>query len=414
MSALRTVVVGAGQAGLQFAISLREAGDTGPILLIGDEPAAPYQRPPLSKAFLAGKVDAAGLLLRPPEALAAAGIDWRGGVRATAIDRAAARLETADGERIAYDRLVLATGVRNRRLALPGAELPGVLSVRTLADAVALQRVLPAARNVVVIGGGFIGLEVAALVATARGPDAMPIRVLEAAPRPLARAVSPEMSIEVIVRLAAAGVVIETGAAVAGIEGQAGAVAGVRLASGGLVPADLVIVGIGAEPNTELAADAGLAIDNGIAVDADLGTLDPAIAAIGDCASFPEARTGRRIRLESVQNAVDQGRYLAARYAGRPGPFAAVPWFWSDQGPLKIQIAGLTAGADLVLPRIDAAGATMLCFAGGRFLGAETINRPGDHMAARKLLAAGTDLDPAVAAAPAFDLRAAAGGRRQG
>ncbi|WP_235981641.1 NAD(P)/FAD-dependent oxidoreductase [Methylobrevis albus] len=414
MSSLRTVVVGAGQAGLQLALSLREAGETGPILLLGDEPSAPYQRPPLSKAFLADKVDAAGLLLRPPEALVAGGIEWRGGVRVEAIDRADARLETAGGERIAYDRLVLATGVRNRRLMLPGADLAGVLSVRTLADAVVLQQVLPAARDVVVIGGGFIGLEVAALVAAARGAGAAPVRVLEAAPRALARAASPAMSAEVTARLAAAGVVVEAGAAVAGLEGRDGRVAGVRLAAGDLVPADLVIVGIGAVPNTELAVGAGLVVDNGIAVDAELGTSDPAIAAIGDCASFPDARTGQRIRLESVQNAVDQARHLAARFAGRAGPYAAVPWFWSDQGPLKIQIAGLTAGADLVLPRIDAAGATMLCFAGGRFLGAETINRPGDHMAVRRLLAAGTELDPATAADPAFDLRAAAGGRRHG
>ena len=405
------VVLGAGQAGFQAAASLREAGFAGPLTLLGDEPCLPYQRPPLSKAYLAGKTDAEGLALRPAAYLAEHRIAYRPGVRAEAIDRAGRRLLTGDGP-VPYDHLILATGSRNRPLPVPGADLDGVRQLRGLADADALKADLARVRSVAVVGAGFIGLEFAA-VAAARG---LAVTVVEAAARPMARAVSAETGDFFRAAHAGAGVAFAFEAGVTEIRGAGGRATALRLADGREIAADLVLVGIGVLPNQEIAAEAGLAAGDGIRVDALLATDDPAVSAIGDCARFP-TRFARglaadgTVRIESVQNAIDQGRCLAARLAGRPASYDAVPWFWSDQGPDKLQIAGLAAPADRAVVRGAGNAFSVFRFRDGRLSAVESVNRAGDHMIARRLIAAGTPLTPDQVADPAFDLKGLALGR---
>jgi 3-phenylpropionate/trans-cinnamate dioxygenase ferredoxin reductase subunit len=400
------VVVGTGQAGFQLGASLRENGYAGPVTLVGEEPGLPYGRPPLSKAYMLGKTDAAGLRLRPEAYFAEHGLAVRAGERATAIDRPGRSLHLASGTALAYDHLVLATGARNRPLPVPGADLPGVHQLRDLAEADALKAALAEARNVAVVGAGFIGLEFAAVCAQ----KGLPVTVIEGLERPLARSVSPGMAALIEASHVAAGVRFLFGSAVAAIVGP-GRARAVALADGREVAADLVLVGIGVVPNQELAVAAGLAVENGIAVDAMLATDDPAISAIGDCASFPSPHAaGARVRIESVQNAVDGARCVAARLAGRPAAFDAVPWFWSDQGPLKLQIAGLCQPHDLAVRRGDpeAGGVSVFCYRDGRLAGVESLNRPADHMIARRLLQAGRFPSPDEAADPGFDLKALA------
>ena len=399
------VVVGTGQAGFQLGASLRENGYAGPVTLVGDEPGLPYGRPPLSKAYMLGKTDAAGLSLRPEAYFAEHRLSVRGGERAAAIDRAGRRLLLASGETLPYDHLVLAAGARNRPLPVPGADLPGVHQLRTLAEADALKAALAGATSVAVVGAGFIGLEFAAVCAQA----GMPVTVIEGLDRPLARAVSADMAALIEASHVAAGVRFLFGSAVSRIVGPERARA-VALADGREVAADLVLVGIGVIPNDALAASAGLRVENGVAVDAMLATEDPAISAIGDCASFPSPHAdGARVRIESVQNAVDGARCLAARLAGRPAAFAAVPWFWSDQGPLKLQIAGLSGPQDQAVRRdAPGAGVSVFRYRDGRLTSVESLNRPADHMIARRLLQAGRGLTPDQAADPGFDLKALA------
>ena len=399
------VILGAGQAGFQAAASLREAGHAGPLTLVGDEPWLPYQRPPLSKAYLAGKTDAEGLALRPAAFLAEHRIAYRPSLRAEAIDRAGRRLLTDDGP-VPYDHLILATGSRNRPLPVPGADLDGVRQLRGLADADAVKVDLARVGRVAVVGAGFIGLEFAA-VAAARG---LHVTVVEAAARPMARAVSAEMGAFFRAAHREAGVAFAFDAGVSEILGEAGRAVGLRLADGSAVPADLVLVGIGVLPNQEIASAAGLAAADGIRVDALLATQDPSISAIGDCARFP-TRFARglaadgTVRIESVQNAIDQGRALAARLTGRPAAYDAVPWFWSDQGPNKLQIAGLAAPGDEAVRRGDGNAFSVFRFREDRLAAVESVNRAGDHMIARRLIAAGTPLTPKQAADAAFDLK---------
>lgn len=405
------VVVGTGQGGFQAAASLREEGFEGRVVLLGDEPDLPYQRPPLSKAYLTGKAGAELVRLRPERFYAEHRIELRAGERAAAIDRAGRQVVLASGEeRLPYDHLVLATGAHNRALPVTGGGLDGVFQLRSLAEAEALRRRLDVARRAVVVGAGFIGLEFAA-VAAGRG---LQVTVVEAAARVMARAVSAPVSDAFRATHERLGVRVALGAAVVEILGADGRVTGVATADGRQLPADLVLVGIGVLPNTGLAAEAGLAIANGIVVDEHLLTRDPAISAIGDCAAFPcrHAAGGAPTRLESVQNAVDQARCVAARLAGRPAPYASLPWFWSEQGPLKLQIAGLTTPHDRAVPRGDPAkvgeggGFSVFCFRGGELVGVESVNRPLDHILARKLLAGGAGLAPEQAADPDFDLKA--------
>jgi 3-phenylpropionate/trans-cinnamate dioxygenase ferredoxin reductase subunit len=397
------VIAGAGQAGAQVAMSLRQGGWPGGIVLLGAEPELPYQRPPLSKEFLTGRVSEADLALRPATYYADHAIDLRTGVRAVAIDRAARLVRLEAGPPVGYAHLVLATGARHRRLDVPGAMLPGVVSVRTLAEARALKPALEAARRLVVIGAGFIGLEIASLAAA----SGMAVDVVEATGRPMGRALSATMADRLTQAHRAAGVRFHLGVGVAGIAGTTAAAA-VETTAGAVLPADLVVVGIGILPEVALAEAAGLAVAGGIVVDAMLCTSDPAISAIGDCAAFPSRHAGAVVRLESVQNAVDQARCVAARLLGRPAPYQAVPWFWSHQGRLSLQIAGLVAGHDAAVLRgdPDSVAFSVFCFGEGRLLGVESLNRPADHMAARRLLATGRALTPAQAADPGFDLKA--------
>lgn len=407
------VIAGAGQAGFQAAASLREAGVAGPITLVGDEPWLPYQRPPLSKAYLAGKTDAEGLALRGAAFFSEHAIDCRLGTRAAAIDRDGRRLILEDGESLVYGHLVLALGARNRTLPVPGADLSGIRQLRGLADADTLKAALEARPRIAVVGAGFIGLEFAA-VAAARGLD---VTVIEAAARPMARAVSAATAEFFRAAHEAAGVRFAFEAGVTGFEGQDGRVTGVALSDGRVLPADLVLVGIGVLPNQELAAQAGLATGDGIRVDAMLATDDPAISAIGDGARFPSRfATGLspdgHVRIESVQNAIDHGRCLAARLAGRPAAYAALPWFWSDQGRHKLQIAGLTGPGDESVRRGQGEAFSVFRFREGALSGVESVNQASEHMIARRLLTAGTPLTPDQAADPGFDLKRLALGAR--
>jgi 3-phenylpropionate/trans-cinnamate dioxygenase ferredoxin reductase subunit len=397
-------IIGAGQAGFQAGASLRDAGFAGRVILIGDEPVLPYQRPPLSKSYLAGQSGADDLWLRPAEFYAKHQIDLVCGDAVTAIDRGQRCLHLASGIEFSWDHLVFATGAGCRPLAVPGAELDGVLTLRTLADADALRQRLEQAREVVVVGAGFIGLEFAS-VALARGTL---VHIIEVTRQPMGRVVSMPVSRFFTEAHIGWGAEVALGTGVVRILGAAGRVTGVETSDGRSIPADLVLICIGVIPNAQLAGAAGLAIDDGIIVDEYLMTSDPAISAIGDCANFPTPFAPVRVRLESVQNAVDQGRCVADRLAGRPVPYQKVPWFWSDQGDLKLQIAGITIGHDTSVLRGDPADRnfSVFCFRGRRLIGVESVNRTADHVIARRLLAGDPALSPEQAADEGFDLRA--------
>lgn len=390
MSHGHVVIIGAGQGGAQAAMSLRQEGHAGPITLIGDEPGLPYQRPPLSKAFLkTGEADK--LALRPASFFEKKQIALRSGTRVTAIDRAAKRVQL-EGDTLDYDHLILATGTRNLVPPIPGIER--ALGLRTLDDARALRAALQRPRTVAVIGGGFIGLEFAA-VARALGHE---VSVAEAAPRLMSRVVSPEMSQRFATLHENLGTALHLGQPVTEVTD-----CGISLADGTRLPADLVLLAAGVRPNVELAEAAGLAAENGIVVDATLRTEDPAIHALGDCAAFPDPVTGRAVRLESVQAATDHARTIARAITGRPEPYAAVPWFWSDQSDHKLQIAGLAAPGD---EAVTVGETTVLRFNDITLSAVETINDTKIHMKARRLLAPGTAPTRDILAASAYDLTA--------
>ena len=404
MAAPVVAIVGAGQAGFQAAASLRDAGFPGRVVLVGDEPVLPYQRPPLSKSYLAGQSEADDLWLRAAEFYAKQQIDLVYGDRVTAIDRERRRVHLASGTEFVWDHLVLATGARCRPLPVPGSELDGVLALRTLADADALRQRLSDAGEVAVIGAGFIGLEFAA-VAIACGAR---VHIIEITHHPMGRVVSEPVSRFFTEAHIGWGAEISLGTGVTQILGASGRVAGVETSDGRRIRAKLVLICIGVVPNAELARDAGLDVDNGIVVDEWLLTADPVISAIGDCANFPTPFAADRVRLESVQNAVDQGRCVADRLVGRVGPYQKVPWFWSDQGDLKLQIAGITTGHETSVLRGDRANRnfSVFCFRGGRLIGVESVNRTADHVVARRLLAGDPGLSPQQAADEGYDLRA--------
>jgi 3-phenylpropionate/trans-cinnamate dioxygenase ferredoxin reductase subunit len=399
-----TVIVGAGQGGYQVAASLREAGYEAPVIIVGDEPVAPYQRPPLSKAYLLGEMTLDRLMLRPDSFYETRKIDLLLGDRVTQIDRSASRIHLASGSSLSYDHLVLAIGARNRLLPLEGADLDGVMYLRTLAESDAIHARFEAANTIVVIGAGFIGLELAA-VASKFGKE---VHVIEALPRVMSRAVSPAISQFYAEAHEAWGTTMHLNARLQKIDGKDGRVTGVSLADGRTIAADLVLVGIGIVPNVELAQEAGLKVDNGIVVDKHLVTADLAISAIGDCASFPDPNTHQHIRLESVQNAVDQARCVAKRITGNAEVYNAVPWFWSDQRDLKLQMVGLTNACDHTVIRGDAAARafSVFCFQGEKLVGIESVNRGADHMFGRRLLAANESITPDEAADLSFDLKA--------
>ncbi len=344
-------------------------------------------RPPLSKAYLAGEIGADSLIYKAQAAYDKAEVELRLGQRVAAIDRAAKRLSLESGEKVAFDKLVLATGGRARKLDVPGAGLGGVFYLRTIADVELLRPRLTAGRRLVIVGGGYVGLEVAA-VAVKRG---LKVTVLEAAPRVLARVTAPEVSAFYERVHRAAGVEIRTGVAVIGFtpDSSGAAVGAVQCGEGLEIPADFVLIGVGLVPNTELAEKAGLEIDGGIVVDAFSRTSDPDIFAIGDCAIH--AKHGflqRKIRLESVPNALEQARAAAAFIAGKPAPPAVAPWFWSDQYDLKLQMAGLSDGYDELAIRGSTQGSSFIAFylREGRVIAADAINRPSEFMASKRLI----------------------------
>lgn len=400
------VIIGAGQAGVQTAESLRAGGFTGPITMLGDEPYGPYHRPPLSKAWLAGEMDAVQLVMRAPEMLARKNITLRTDTTVVAIDRAAKHVQLADGSTLPYAGLVLATGSTPRALPLPGAQAQGVLALRSRDDASAIAERLALCQErqlpVVVIGGGFIGLEVAA---TAR-KKGLAVTVLEAAPRLLGRVLAPVLSDWYAELHRSHGVQLQLGAQITALEADAqGQVNGVRMADGSLVPAGLVVVGIGVAANDQLAVAAGLECERGIVVDACSRTSDPAIVAAGDCA-VRRLPNGNLLRLESVQNATEQAKSAAAALLGQERPFTATPWFWSDQYDKKLQMAGLSTGADQWAVRGDLGSGSFSVyhFQGERLLAVDSVNASKDHLQARKLLDAGVSPTPEQAADPAFDL----------
>ncbi len=397
------VIVGAGQAGGETAAELRRLQFGGEIVLIGDEPYPPYKRPPLSKAYLAGTVDEAGLYVMQHAALEKNNIRFRGGLAAKRIDRERRVLELSDGSEQRYDRLVLATGGRARPLTLPGADRPNVLPLRTMRDVQSIRDRCQPGRRVVIVGGGFIGLEVAAVLAK----KGLQVTVLEGLPRVLARVTCPEVSAFFERAHREAGVDLRTGAAVAALEGEP-EVTAVRLTDGSAIPADVVIVGIGLIANTELAAEAGLEIGNGIVVDAHTRTSDPYIHAAGDCTDHPSGFLGRRVRLESVQNAMEQGRAVAQHLMGQEKPYEMVPWFWSDQYDLKLQMVGISGGHDQVVLRgqpDSARNFTVFYLKDGRLVACDTVSRPAEFMLAKRWVAAGARLDPAALADETVNLK---------
>ncbi|MBK8440416.1 MAG: FAD-dependent oxidoreductase [Rhodobacter sp.] len=387
---MRVVIVGAGQAGAALAARLRALGHSGAITLIGEEPAPPYQRPPLSKAYLLGDMEEERLWLRAADFYSDNAIELRLGQPVTALDRATKTI-TLGGESLPYDHLALTTGSAPRHLpAAIGGDLQGVYTVRTLADVDAMRAEFVPGRRVIIIGGGYIGLEAAA-VAAKLGLD---VTVLEMAPRILQRVACPETSDHVRALHVAHGVkILES----TGLDRLLGAprVTAARLADGRELPADFVIVGVGITPNAQLAGAAGLTIDNGIATDAMGRTSDPAIWSAGDCASFPWQ--GGRIRLESVGNAIDQAEAVAANILGANSPYQAKPWFWSDQFDLKLQIAGLNSGYDrIVTRRVD--GTSFWYYRGDSLLAVDAMNDPRAYMVGKRLIEAGKSPDQQVIA----------------
>jgi 3-phenylpropionate/trans-cinnamate dioxygenase ferredoxin reductase subunit len=398
------LIVGAGHAGFQLASSLRQHRYSGRIALINDEAHLPYQRPPLSKAYLKGGGAPDSLMFRPDKFYREQNIELIAD-RAAAIYRGARRLLLASGASLDYEHLVLATGARNRLLDIPNANLADVRYLRTLDESETLRQRIAPGQRVVVIGAGFIGLEFAA-TARARGLE---VDVVELGPRVMARAVTAEISAFFQDRHAAAGIRIHFGVQATGIEGDGVSVTGVSLSDGRHIPADMVVVGVGVLPNVELAAEAGLPVASGIIVNEQLLTSDPNISAIGDCALFESPRFGAPLRLESVQNATDHARCVAARLTGDAKTYDGLPWFWSDQGPDKLQIAGLTTGYDHVVVRGDAGQGSFsaFCYKSGQLVGVESVNRAADHVFGRRILALNRSITPQQAADASFDLKAA-------
>ena len=392
MSIDKVVIIGAGQAGFQVAASLRQAGFEGAVTIVGDEDNIPYQRPPLSKAYLKGSADETSVQLRPNGFYTDNRIELIKGTKVERIDRDAKIVVTSSGKKLAYDKLAITTGTRPRPLDLPGAELAGVHALRSFLHAAGLRDDIQKHQNVVIIGGGFIGLEVAAC-AVGLGKT---VTVLEYAPRLMGRAVSTVSSDFFKTYHESIGVRVITDARIERIEGTEQAQA-VLLQDGEKIACDLILVGVGALPNVELAESAGLDCDNGILVDEFAVTSDPNIVSAGDCTNHPNPFANGRFRLESVQNAIDQAKVAATSILGSASAYNAAPWFWSDQGDIKLQIVGLPLGTDELVVR----GSTqekkfsVFHYREGKLIAVESINSAGDHMVARKLITTGISPSPA-------------------
>jgi 3-phenylpropionate/trans-cinnamate dioxygenase ferredoxin reductase subunit len=399
----RVVIVGAGHAGGSAAAFLRQYGHTGPIVLIGDEPLLPYQRPPLSKAWLKGEADADSLQLKPSSWYEEAGVSLRLGGVVTAIHRGAKTVSLASGETLPYDFLILATGARARALPIPGADLTGVLALRTAADAEALKGALGPGKRLAVVGGGYVGLEAAASTIALGGHAT----IIERESRVLARVACETLSTFFQDYHGARGVTFVLNAGVEGFEGADGHVTGVRLADGSVIACDAALVGVGAHPNVELAQDAGLECTGGIVVDIEARTSDPFVFAIGDVTHRPLPLYDRQFRLESVPNALEQAKQVAAALTGRPMPPHEIPWFWSDQYDLKLQIAGLPFDADTQVVRGDVAAAKFAVFhlKGDLLQAVEAVNAPPEFMAGKQLIAKRTPVSVEKLANPSISMK---------
>jgi len=391
-TAAGVVIVGAGQAGGDLTGALRSNGYAGPITLIGDEPYPPYRRPPLSKAFLSGEATLESLYLKSAETYARQQIDCRFGIGVERIERDLKSVRLYDGTAVPYQHLVLATGGRARRLSLPGANHPNVHYIRSIDDILKLQGQLLPGKRLLIIGGGYIGLE-AASVGIKKG---LKVTLVESLARVLARVTAPELSAFYEHAHRVRGVDILTGAGVHALEGEP-VVDAVVLSDGRRLTVDLVIVGVGMIPNTEIADMAQLKVANGIAVDAFTRTEDPVIYAIGDCCNHENVFLQRRLRLESVPNAAEQARVCAAAICGKPTPYSAIPWFWSDQYDLKLQMVGLSEGYDQLVMRGDVAKESFCAFylRNNVLIAADAVNRPQEFMLAKRMVA---DRVPATAA----------------
>ena len=380
---MSVVVIGAGQAGLQTIMSLRQGGYEGDITLIGDEAYLPYQRPPLSKAYLSGKMERERLFLKPEDFYSDNNVTLKLETEVASIDAAGKTIALNNDETLAYDHAVIATGSRPRLLDVPGRELNNIFDLRGMADIDAMQPHFKSGKKLVIVGGGYIGLEAAAVAANM----GMQVHVLEAAPRLLARVAEPEISAFYTRLHKDQGVTLMTESRMTGFAGD-GTVSGVEMADGSTVEADIVITGIGILPNVELAEAAGLQVDNGIVVNQLGQTNDPHIFAAGDCTLHPNDLLGRTMRLESVPNAIEQGKAVASAICGAPKPYHQVPWFWSDQYDVKLQIAGVPTQIDKKVLRGDDASNSFawFYFTGDKLTGVTAVNRPAEFMAGRMLI----------------------------
>lgn len=400
----RVVIVGSGQAAVELAASLRQRSFAGSVILIGEESDLPYQRPPLSKDL--HPASRAAMLLRAESFYAANSIELRLGAVAERIDRDARVVVLADGTSLPYDHLVLATGARNRVPAIPGFHLCTALELRTLAHAHKLAARINELRHVTIAGGGFIGLEVASLLRSRE----IAVDVIEAADRLMGRVLSPLTSDYFRQLHTEAGVRLRFRNTIRSI-GKGAAREVVKLADGTTINTDAIMMAIGVLPNDALAAAAGLEVNNGIVVDAQLHTSDPTISAIGDCAAHPNPFCSGLVRLESVQNAIDHARCVAAGLTGAPAPYRSLPWFWSNQGSARLQIAGLAADSDSAVLRgePESGAFSVFLYRGERLISVESVNKPSDHMVARRILSTGRSVPKAIAADTSADLKQFAG-----
>ena len=398
------VIVGAGHAGGTAAALLRQYGFEGRITMVGEEPIPPYQRPPLSKAWLKGEADADSLALKPLEFYGENGIDFRASVTATALNRGDKTVTLSDGATVSYDHLILATGARAIALPIEGKDLAGIMFLRTAADAETLKATVGPGKTLAVVGGGYIGLEVAAS-GRALGAEVV---VLEREERILARVACGALSDFFTGYHQQHGVRFELGCSVTGFEGQDGRVTGVKLADGRTVACDAVVVGVGAHPNDELAKDAGLECARGVVVDLDARTVsDPNVFAIGDVAHRPMPIYERMFRMESVPNALEQAKQAASAIVGRPRPAGECPWQWSDQYDLKLQIAGYAFDVDEILLRGDPASAKFAVFhlKGDQVQSVEAINSPPEFMMGKLLILNRKPVDKAKLADPSISMK---------
>ena len=389
------VIAGAGHAAGQAVASLKQLKFEGPIVLVGDEPYLPYQRPPLSKKFLAGEMPAERLYFKPESFYADDNIEIRLNTRIESIDRHSHRLATSDGDHIGYDKLILALGARVRTVPVPGSDLDGILYLRSIADVDKIRAAIAPGKRIVIIGAGYIGLEVAAVCRQLK----LEVTVIEMADRVMSRVVSPQVSDFYQQQHLSHGVDLHLSTGLEAFQGD-GHVEAVTTTDGQSMPTDLVVIGVGIQPNIELAETAGLAVDNGIVVDDHCQTEDPDIYAIGDCTSHPNNIYGRQLRLESVHNALEQAKTAVSNLCGIAARYSQVPWFWSDQYDIKLQIAGLSEGYDQTVLRGDPASAGFACFylKDRELIAVDAINSPREFMQSKALIANHAEIDPQLLA----------------